>query len=591
LKHGFLLCLGALLASAAGVSVGVSPAAAQTNLKASSGILSGDVRDDTGIPQLGATVEIFSEALGASAAHQLLTNTQGLFQDKKLTPGLYTVRVTLAGYLPSLERHVRITSNITTSVRIQLQSMFASIEEMRRPPASGAADPDDWRWVLRSASAVRPVLQWHESDESVSNNSIVVETSVPAGPRGRVEVSDGARRPGSVSNIGAVPGTEFAYDQRIDQSNHIVFAGQVSYNDELPAGGIAAIWLPTAAGEDGPHTTVVLREAKIGPLPQSFRGIRFDQSSTLRLGERSLVRVGGEYVLVGLGASAWSLRPRVKWETQLAPGWYVDAIYAALPTGIAPSDDLGPDPNRMNADTLSSALNELDAFPALLWHGGRPVLENGRHEEVSVEHRMGENGVLQLAAFHDDSTHTAIFGRGIGLPADDFFQDPNSRGFAYDGGAASWWGSRAVFREKVSDDLELTAIYAFSGAIVPIVPTSEMDGVLRDLLHQAQRQSISGGVNARIPRTGTHLNAAYKWISGTAISRIDPYGETLYQTSPYLHVGIRQPLPRWAFGRWEANAECDNLLAQGYVTVNTLEGQVLLVPAFRSFRGGLSLQF
>jgi hypothetical protein len=44
-------------------------------------------------------------------------------------------------------------------------------------------------------------------------------------------------------------------------------------------------------------------------------------------------------------------------------------------------------------------------------------------------------------------------------------------------------------------------------------------------------------------------------------------------------------------GHWEANAECDNLLAQGNVSLNSRDGQVLLVPAFRSFRGGLSLQF
>ena len=45
------------------------------------------------------------------------------------------------------------------------------------------------------------------------------------------------------------------------------------------------------------------------------------------------------------------------------------------------------------------------------------------------------------------------------------------------------------------------------------------------------------------------------------------------------------------FGKCEASAECDNLLAQGSVSVNTRDGQVLLVPAFRSFRGGVSLQF
>src|SRR5271165_377321 len=149
-----------------GVSWGVLPATAQTSPKPSSGTLSGVVRDSAGIPQLGASVEIFSEAPGVLAARQFLTNTQGFFLGDKLTPGFYTVRVTLAGFLPTLEKHVRITANLTTVVRIQLESMFASLEEMRRPPTSGSAEADDWKWALRSASGLRPVLQWE--DDGVS---------------------------------------------------------------------------------------------------------------------------------------------------------------------------------------------------------------------------------------------------------------------------------------------------------------------------------------------------------------------------------------------------------------------------------------
>ena len=54
-----------------------------------------------------------------------------------------------------------------------------------------------------------------------------------------------------------------------------------------------------------------------------------------------------------------------------------------------------------------------------------------------------------------------------------------------------------------------------------------------------------------------------------AISRLDSYGESLYQMDPYLHIGIRQTLPKFGPGRWQAIADCDNILAQGYVTLNT----------------------
>jgi hypothetical protein len=546
------------------------------------------VRDSAGIPQLGATVEVFSETPGVLAVRQLLTNTQGIFKGDKLAPGFYTVRVTLAGFLPDLEKHIRISSNLTTVVRVQMESMFASIEQLRRPPVNGAAEPDDWKWVLRSASGLRPVLQW--GDDSSAAASTIVADGGGYYPRARVELTNGARRPGSVSSVDAAPGTEFAYDQPIDRFNHVVFAGQVSYDEDSPAGGIAAVWLPNGSFTNGPQSTIVLREAKIGPEGPTFRGLRLDQGGSVTMGDRFLLRVGGEYVLMGVGSSAWSVRPRLKLETRVAPKWYADMIYAALPTTSAlPNDTLASDATVSSpTDSLTNALNQLDTFPSLLWRQGRPVLENGQHEEVAMERKLRKQGVLQVAVFHDDNRHVALYGRGEDLPSSEYIQDFYSKGFAYDGGSSSTWGTRLALRQRITDDVEFTTLYAFAGALVP---TDAVDGELRDALRTMPRHSLAAKVTGKVPRTGTSISVGYKWVSGVSVSRVDPYGENIYQVNPYAHIGIRQPLPRFALGSWEANAECDNLFAQGYVPLGTPDGPLMLVPAFRSFRGGLSVQF
>ncbi len=587
MKHGRILCFGVLLSI---LGVCASPALAQSRSKVTTlGTISGLVHDAAGVPQLGASVELISEAPGSLLTHQLLTNTQGAFRAENIPPGFYTVRVTLAGFLPTFEKHIHISSNLTTVVRIELESLYASIEQLRRAPASGASEPDDWKWVLRSASGLRPVLQWHE-EETGDTSAVVAETG--AGPRhgGRVELTGGARRPGSVSNITGAPGTEFAYDQRIDQSNHVVFAGQVTYDEDSPAGGLAGMWLPTGSTQFGPRSTVVFREAKIGPDGPVFRGMRIDQSGSLTFGDRFLLRVGGEYVLVGAGSSAGSIRPRVKWETKLSPNWYLDAIYASLPTNGSTGDASISDlTENQPPSILASALSQLDSFPALLVRSGKPVLESGRHEELAVERKLGSHSLVQIAAFHDDNSHVAMFGRGSDLSSDEFFQDFYSKGFAYDGGSSVSWGTRAALRQRISDDLELTAIYAFSGALVP---TGEWtDGALRDAFRTAPLHSAAVKITGSVWLTKSKLTAGYKWVSGPALSRVDPYSEAVYDVSPFLHVGIRQPLPWGALGHWEANADCDNLLAQGYVPITSREGQMLLVPAFRTFRGGLSLQF
>ena len=583
MNKGQVRVLGALVLAAAFSLLGANPAVAQ--LKSVQGILSGVVRDSAGTPQMGATVEVIPESAAVASASGIgfFTNTQGVFRGERLAPGFYTIRVTLAGFLPTLEKHVRVTANITTLVRIQLESMFASLEQLRRAPSSAATEADDWKWVLRSAPATRPVLQWIDQDPL---GSVAIDSeNVPAErSRGRLEFMDGARKPGSVSNLPASPATAFAYDQQIGANSRLILAGLMSYDGDSPAGGIATVWLPTGSLGAGPHTALVLRESKLGDMGPTFRGVRIDQGGSLAFGTRAVLEYGGEYVLVGLGRSATSLRPRMQLDARISQDWHASLIFASMPTGPEPLETLDGEA----ANTLAAALNELDAFPVLMWRGGRPVLESGFHEELSAERKLGSRGKLQVAAFHEDNSHVAVFGRGNNLPASDFFQDVYSNGFSYDGGSSSSWGTRAAYREKLSNDVELTALYAFAGALTP---SSAAAGPLRELFRTAGRHSAGAKVSARVPKLGTRVTTSYQWISGAALTRVDSFGDALFDMEPYLRVGVHQRLPKFGPGRWEANAECDNLLAQGYVTLTTQDGRVTLMPAFRTFRGGLSLQF
>ena len=581
MKQERLRTLGALVLTVMVSSFAANPAAAQA--KPVPGKLAGVVRDAAGTPQMGASVELLSEAVGVAATRSFLTNTQGMFRGDKLAPGFYTVRVTLAGFLPTLEKHIRVTSNLTTVVRIELETMFSSLDQLRRMPSSTAAQVDDWKWVLRSASAMRPVLEWVDHD-TLSASTVAADSGRPRAPRMRMEFTDGARRPTSASSVDSSPATAVAYDQKLGGTSRMILAGQVSYDADAPAGGIATVWLPTGTLGAGPHTALVLREAKLGPEGPTFRGVRFDQGGALALGDRTVLQYGGEYVLVGLGAAASSLRPRAQLNVRLNDDWSTAFIFASMPNGPGPLEANDAQPG----GALAAALNELDAFPALLWRQGHPVLQNGLHEEISAERKMGTRGTFQVAGFHDDNRHVAVFGRGSDLPTADYFQDYFSTGFAYDGGSSSSWGTRLAFHEKLDGDVELTAVYSFGGALTT---SDDTDVLLRDALRTAQRHSLGAGISAKVPRLGTKIQAGYKWVNGITVSSVDSYGQSLYRMDPYLHLIFRQPLPKFALGRWEAIADCNNLLAQGYVSTSSRDGHVVLVPAFRTFRGGLSVQF
>ena len=580
MKQECLRSWGVLILVLACFSVGANASPAQA--KSAAGKLSGVVRDSTGTPQMGATVEIVPELAAKAASFGLLTNTQGIFHDERLAPGLYTVRVTLAGFLPTVQQHVRISAHLTTIVRVELESMFASLDQLRRSPSSGNVESDDWKWVLRSASITRPVLQWADDGSTTASNAGVDGKAVR--PRARLDFTDGARHAGSPSNLPSAPSTAFAYDQELGGPSRLLFAGQANYESQIVGGGIATVWLPTGVLGDGPHSALVLRESKMGPNGPMFRGVRLEQGGALPIGDRALVRYGAEYVLVGMVKSATSLRPRLELDTRITDAWHTAMIFAEEPGVVAPLDS----DEREVGSELAAALNELDSFPTLLWRNGRPELEGGWHEEIAVERKLGSHGKLQAAAFHDDNRHVAVFGRGSDLPPADYFQEYSSNAFAYDGGSSGNWGMRIAVRQKISDSTELTAVYAYAGALSPSDVT---EGSLRSMLRNNMYSSVGASVSTKVPRLGTKLNAGYKWVGGEAVSRLDSFGEALYQIDPFLHVGVRQALPKFGPGRWEAIANCDNLFAQGYVSVNTQDGRAVLVPAFRTFRGGLSVQF
>lgn len=549
--------------------------------KGASGKLAGMVHDTAGVPQMGATVEVVPEIAIKTATLGLITNTQGIFRGDRLAPGLYTVRVTLPGFLPTIQQHVRITAHLTTVVRVELESMFASLDQLRHQPSTTSVAGDDWKWVLRSASITRPVLQWADDGSATASNVSFDAQAVR--PRARLEFTDGSRRPGSASNLPAAPATAFAYDQKLGGPARLLLAGQMNYESEISGGGIATVWLPTGSLATGPHSALVVRESKLGPDGPTFRGVRVEQGGALAIGDHGLLSYGAEYVLVGMLKSASSIRPRLQLETEPVRGWRAAVIFAEEPGAPTPLEA----GERENGAELAGALDELDSFPTMLLRDGRPVLEGGWHEEISAERKIGSRATVHAAAFHDDNRHVAVFGRGNDLPPEDYIQDYFSNGFAYDGGSSGSWGMRLAVRERLSEETELAAVYAYAGALSP----SELADSTRGALRKGMYHSLAANVSTKLPRLGTKVNAGYKWVGGDVVSRLDSYGESLFQTEPFLHVGVRQTLPKFAPGHWEAVANCDNLFAQGYVTVNTQDGRAVLVPAFRSFRGGVSVQF
>lgn len=561
---------------ALGLALLVSLCAAPLPAAPNSGKISGIVVDPAGTPQMGATVLVSSEQLLRSANVELLTNDRGRFSTAVLPEGLYSVKVTLAGFLPAVEQHVQVDPQHVTVLQIVLGSVFTSFEKLRRQPDQQVTS-DEWVWVLRSGSAMKPVLRWQDGEVVVDGARTGAEVAQKHLSRGRLELTSGADHPGSVANLADSPATAFAYDLGLGAHGQLLLAGQFSY-EGAPAGGFAAEWLPSGEPGTGPETSFVARESRLGPDGPTFRGVRMSHSNQFTVGDRVSVRYGAEFLMAGLGGTTTALRPRGEVAVQLAPGWQAAVLVAASPWN---GSDVSP-------SALQSAMNALDAFPTLMLHNGRPVLENDLHEEIAVEHVLGKNSAVTAAVFHDRSSHSPIFARGV-VSGSDFLQDYFSDVFVYDAGISSSFGVRAAYRQKITKNLDTTLVYAYAGAVAPSEDPSL--AALRDQLVTRYRHSLAARMNATVPCLGTRISASYKWINGPAVSHQDSYGESMYHLDPYLSMEIRQQLPSFFPGHMEALADFGNLFAQGYVPIATGDGRVVLVPSYRFFRGGLSFQF
>jgi hypothetical protein len=104
--------------------------------------------------------------------------------------------------------------------------------------------------------------------------------------------------------------------------------------------------------------------------------------------------------------------------------------------------------------------------------------------------------------------------------------------------------------------------------------------------------AATGHVDATLPGSGTHLVASYQWTDHNWAMPGHIYSTEALRPMPGLNLYIRQPLPGFRPCRVELTADLRNLLAQGYLPLNTADGQrILLVETPRAFRGGVSFIF
>lgn len=591
------LAVGLLaLAFAASPAVRAAPA---ENL---SGSIGGLVRDSGGVVQMGATVLLFNRY--DHLVRQELTNANGVFGFAGLAPGLYSVRVTLASFVPAIRKHILVQPGLQSVLTINLASALSSIELIYAAPVTGALMSDDWKWVLRSSQATRPVLRLVEYSAPGSSRDSST-TSAFSDTRGMVRVSAGGAD--SFPGMSNEPdlGTAFALATSLFGQNQLQVSGNVGYASRvgLPAAGFRTSFI-RGGQASSPEVTITMRQLFLpGRVGAGILSGQEDAAPPLRTMSVSFLNhmqlsdnVRMDY---GMSLDSVSFLERLNYFSPFARLTY-DAgdrgeLQIAYSSG-APPLELFRDSAQEAESSLQQDITSLGVLPRVSLSNDHVHVQRTQTYEIGYEKVSGSR-TYNLAAFHESVANAAVT---MLAPANfyssgDLLPDISSDSSIFNIGHFTRSGYLASLTQSFSNDLEAGAAFGSAGVITAgrgALSTSDPNE-LRSLLRESQHMWVSVRMAGTIPRTGTRIGTSYGWTDPNSLVTTHLYLTQKYSPEPGWNLTIRQPLPAVSgFGRLEATADLYNLLAQGYLPVTTASQQrVLLIHAPRAFRGGLSFIF
>lgn len=579
------------------VALGLAP---QPGRSASFGRIVGTVADPQGAPLMGATVLISGPAWAGlpgdgGVVERVMTDAHGRFAVERLVPGWYSLQVTSVTRLPMLRNGVRVEAGGSIQQNFVLGDILTPIR-VQLPSSSVSTWGEDWKWALRTASATRPVLRYQPASRSSSKSkSKGNRIPLPSSQR-LVAMNPGAARGRALAGDPGM-GSILAYVRPLSENSDLLVAGSMGPNG-LQTSSLATMLRRDALKGDPQELALVVHQLNfsdgIPMVPGDSRAVRSraqalvaSYAQTRRILDRLTLTSGFEVDYLNAGGNAMSARPFLKLAYQPSASQVVSVRY-----GGAHVDAGG---------SLLDRIGALTAFPRITMRGYQPQMEILDHSEVAYERTLSPDSRLEVAAYRDAFHNAAVWGFGhdtvlAGL-AGSFLPNPAVDGVMLNAGDFSSSGVRAAFVRKLEGQTEVSVIYSMGDALVAgamkEVRTAPMNN-LRASLRRRQTQTVGARVSTRLPVSRTYIVSSYQWLPNGRVTGVDPVGQANLQMQPYLGIQIRQPLPNLAFlpARIEALADFQNLLAQGYVQVARSGDDTLIVtPAYRSFRGGFSVQF
>lgn len=575
------------------------------------GNLLGIVTDVAGAPQMGATVQLLNKYDRVIAKTRTLPD--GRFAFGALPVDLYSVRVSLATFLPAARDKIAVKAGVDSILRIHLATLLSSIEVNYTLPSAGMTD--DWKWVLRSSPATRPVTRF--LPELASTTTSEMKPRVFSGTHAMLSVSGGDGGLVDTDSTQGDFGTGFALSTNLFGNNQIEVGGTLGQNGTAgPAAmGLCAIYTRNQTTVFGATPEVTLTMSQVGVVGPMAPGTQV-AGSTSALGSTPLVRtmslgiyevadpidgVHLEYGMTGESVDYLQHTSRLSPFARLTVDrGKAGTIVAAYSDGGRPDELTAHNSHpEMEAEAergeLTDALGALSRLPQLSERNGR--LELQRTQNYEAGYRRTEGAVTYaVSAFYEDVSNGRmnVAGNLSALDSADLLSDGVSTTSTYNIGRYHREGYIASADGRLGENFEMTVAYGRMGGFSANAEIPPGQAQAQAFLKQNDRNVATANISGKAPLTRTRFVASYGWVdSGTMVPRHVFTTQNVY-VSPGLNIDIRQPLPS-VFGmpgRMEISANLRNLLAQGYIPVaNATGGPLLIVQSPRAIRGGLTFIF
>ncbi len=570
------------------------------------GSIVGFVSDASGVAQMGASVVLYNRY--ERLIQKALTNDRGAFGFDALAPDLYSIRVSLSSFLPAVKQNILVQPGMRSFLSINLASILSSVELIYIAPGQGALMSDDWKWVLRSSLATRPILRLRPNidySDPAARNKHAAGLGLFSDTRGLLRLSAGDA--GTSADFGRSPdlGTAFALATSLFGANQVQFSGNVGYAamSGAPSAGFSTRFSRNAPGGLTPEVQLTMRQVFLPA--RAGAGLLGGQQGapplrTMSLSVRDHAELAeGLKLEYGITLESVAFLDRLNYISPHATLTYsagsAGVVELGYSAGVPPMGSVMGD--TQDAD-LQRDLARLALFPRVSLEQGRVRVQRTENFELGYMKVVGSR-TFSAGVYRESVAHAALLisaPGGLFAGSGDLLPDLFSNSSIFNIGRFHSLGYTGSVTQALGDTLAISLAYGNGGVLR--TDERQMRGAdpeeLRSMVHASRRNWVTARVSGTAPWSGMRFTTSYLWTDYRSLTPTHRYLTQRINPDTGWNIYVRQPIPGFAGmpGRLEATADLRNLLAQGYLPIRTADGRDLfLIHSPRAVRGGLSFIF